>query len=77
MKSNQARSLFRILAAVAAAVMAFATLLIGFGAIARGDVQRVAGSLVTGLLAMLFTFVPFKGEAPRWLYVMFTWGERP
>lgn len=77
MKNNQARSLFRPFAAAVALLMWVAALLFGFQAIVCRDLKQVAGSVVACLLALLFTFVAFKGEAPRWLYFIFTWGERP
>jgi len=77
MRSNQARFVFRILAGPVAALMWLAALLFGLQAIARGDFKQTVGCLVVCLLASLFTFAIFKGRAPRWLYFIFTWGQRP
>jgi len=77
MKDNQARSLFRVLAAPVAVLTLRAALLLGFRAIASGDFRQAVGALIVCLLALLFTLVAFKGQVPRWLYFVFTWGERP
>jgi hypothetical protein len=76
MKNSQARFVFRILAAPVAVLTWLAAVAFGFYAVA-GDFKHLIGSLVVCLLASLFTLVAFRGEAPRWLYSMFTWGERP
>jgi hypothetical protein len=77
MKNNQARLLFRILAAPVAGLAWLVALLLLFQAIAAGDFKRIVGGLLVCLLALLFTFVAVKGDVPRWLYFIFTWGERP
>jgi len=76
-RNDQARFFFRILAGPVAVLMWLAALLLGFQAIARRDVEQTVVSLVVCLLALLFTFVILKGRAPRWLYFILTWGERP
>jgi hypothetical protein len=77
MRNNQARFLFRMLAAPVAALTWLEALLLLFRAMATGDVERIVGCLVVCLLALLFTFVAIRGDVPRWLYWVFTWGGRP
>jgi arginine exporter protein ArgO len=77
MRNSQARFVFRVLAAPVAALTWFGAVAVGFHAVASGDFKQLVGALVGCLLASLFTLVAFRGEAPRWLYAMFTWGERP
>jgi hypothetical protein len=77
MKNSQARLVFRIVAAPVAVLTWVSAVALGFHALTSGDFKQLAGSLVVCLLASLFTLVAFRGEAPRWLYVVFMWGERP
>ena len=77
MRSSQARFVFRILAAPVAVLLWLEALLFALQAIARGDFKQTVVSLLVCLLALLFTVVVFKGQAPRWLYLIFTWGQRP
>lgn len=77
MRNNRARFSFRILAAPVALLPWLAALLVGFEALARGDFKHAVASGLVCLLALLFTFVAFRGHGPPWLYFIFTWGQRP
>ncbi|PYN72179.1 MAG: hypothetical protein DMD96_35075 [Candidatus Rokuibacteriota bacterium] len=77
MTSNQARFFFRILAVPVAALFWLGAVLFALQAITHGDFKQAVVSLHVCLLALLFTFVICKDQAPRWLHHIFTWGQRP
>jgi arginine exporter protein ArgO len=77
LRNNQARFVFRILAVPVALLIWFVALVFGFQGLASGDFKQVAASFIGCLLAVMFTWAAFRGQAPRWLYLIFTWGGRP
>ncbi len=77
MTNNQARFFLRILATPLSVLAWLAALLLALQAIAGGDFKQATVSLLVSLLALFFTFVTFKGQVLRWLYFIFTWGQRP